>query len=160
MEALEASGRVMRGSSNLDKAELLRLVDSQNTKDSVVQVFDPSAIISDGHVLAAYVNAGVSFRNHTNISSKRQMELLLFVAMTKHIDIAIERAGIKSGDDFVVFSNSEKALRSIGSKARFSKFSHSQKERAAIAKRYGIEAADAKAMEIEIMRRMASSRLE
>ena len=108
----EASECVVKvASSGLDKEELVRKIIALNEKGDVVQLFDPKQVRGGTHLVGAYVNALNAFNEKTSISKNVATEMLLFAAMTRQINDAIKKMGIKSTKDFVVFASSEEAYR-------------------------------------------------
>ncbi len=91
--------------------ELLKKLRQLNGKSVVIQIFDPEFIINRMHILGAYANAGIAFKNGSNKTGSIAMEMLLFAAFTNQIGTAIERAGAKKSADFVLFSNDKGAFR-------------------------------------------------
>lgn len=161
MEEISTSGlTIMHGSSDLGMDELLAAITASNNAKNLVQVFDPAAIISEIHLISAYVNATAAFRNKTNISSKPYMEMLLFAALTRHINTAISTAGAKSSNDFVIFSNNKSSLKKLSSHIKMTKFVVSDKDFKQISIKLGLFGKDKKQIEKNLLMKIAASRLE
>src|ERR1700719_2837850 len=93
---------VKNASSNFDVASLVEKIKKTNTKNLVVQIFDPASLISRLHVEGAYANSIVAFKNKTNRTKSIAMEMLLFTAFTDQIEQAIERSGAKESSNFIL----------------------------------------------------------
>ncbi len=99
-------------SSKIQVKDLLRII-SKKFKKEVVQIFDPNIILSENQLSCAYLNSISVFNRKLNISKSIAMEMLLFVAMTRKIDEAIEVAGIKNNAKFVLFCDTYSTYRRI-----------------------------------------------
>ncbi|HVC58436.1 MAG TPA: KEOPS complex subunit Cgi121 [Candidatus Acidoferrales bacterium] len=101
-------------------------VKEANKEGGVLQVFDPAHVQSERQLLAAYLNARARFRSKTNRTRSVANEMLLFVALTNQLGTAIERAGAKSNDSFVVFADTKssyyKLSKMLGAAKRISKW--------------------------------------
>ncbi len=113
-EPFDPHGIVMvLASSDTGMDELLRTISGLAGGGSVVQLFDPDAITGPTHLQGAYVNAMASFKNGTNISKTRGMEMLLFASMSTQIGDAVKLAGAKTNKLFVVFSDSPRSYSTV-----------------------------------------------
>ena|SRR5271157_3316244 len=100
----------------MPKTDVGSLVDSADgicRGACVVQVFDRKAVANKTHLLGAYLNAILAFKNHTNRSKSLGMEMLLFASLTDQINDAIKTAGAKAGSKVVVFASSDVAFSKI-----------------------------------------------
>ena len=149
-------------SSNLGVNELLKSIKRLGSKNSVIQVFDNRSILSRSHLVGAYVNTLIAFKNKTNRTKSRDMEMLLFAAFTDQIGKAIETVGIKNTSKFIIFCNDPKLLNRIKKFAKIgSNFdpSFSEMNRAAKILKLQIIGKDQKQLELKVLERMALSRL-
>jgi len=106
-EALK--GAAIRRAASDEKIEgIVDKLQSLSNGRNFVQVFDPDAVINRVHLESAYLNALMAFREGTNIAKSVQMEMLLFVAMTKQVKDAIALAGAKTPKDMIIFATSAK----------------------------------------------------
>ena len=103
-ERLSKQAVIKIASSALGVQELLDRL-NRIGDDSVVQVFDTDFIINKTHLLGAYLNAVMAFKERRNIAKSASMEMLLFAAMTTQIEDAIRIVGIKSPSGFVLFAD-------------------------------------------------------
>ena len=146
-------------SSGLSLDELLFEINRVNKdKNSVVQVFDPRRVINQMHLAGAYMDTVESFKERTNISKTRGMEMLLFAAMTNQINEAIKIVGAKSSNDFVLFANNRatfnKAKRFLKSSKELARSRKAERE---IATKFGIYTRED--LDKFILQKMAVSRL-
>ena len=152
---------IKRASSNLELDELLSRIRNLSKGRNAVQVFDPDAVINTIHIKGAYINAAVSFQWHTNKARNIAVEMLLFMAMTDQVDMAIKVAGAKSNTDFIVFSNSIVLYKKI---KPLLKHVHGFKPDSSHVKaslnRYNIKYAFGKELTASILEKMAISRLD
>jgi tRNA threonylcarbamoyladenosine modification (KEOPS) complex Cgi121 subunit len=107
------SKAVIREALPVDLKKLIDRAIGISDGKRVVQVFDSSAIASRTHVLGAYLNALLAFKNHTNRAKSIGMEMLLFVSLTDQIDRALEIAGAKPDSKVVVFASGAEAFSKI-----------------------------------------------
>ena len=96
--------------------ELARLLDEQNTenqvqvldvifdvieqvqdtfKESTIQFFSQEYVLDQNHIFNASYFMEKAFLNHLNISNKKNIEFLLYLATNRQIKIGIEAFGIK-----------------------------------------------------------------
>jgi tRNA threonylcarbamoyladenosine modification (KEOPS) complex Cgi121 subunit len=98
-------------SSELSRDELVsKLVVSKGRE--MVQLFDHSESII-GRLLPAYLNAVIRYQDGNLRTKDIGKEMLLFASGTMNISSAINTCGIKSGDSFVLFSNSTRLYKRI-----------------------------------------------
>ncbi len=150
---------VKSASSEINPAVLLARAASASSRKNFVQLFDRQVIINRLHVLGAYENACATHAAGDNISKSLVMEMLLFVAMTRQINEAVEMVGIKDNRDFLVFSNSKKsydAFKGVLSKA--TDFNPLKSQSYSTAKKWGIRETDH--LDERILQMMALSRLQ
>jgi tRNA threonylcarbamoyladenosine modification (KEOPS) complex Cgi121 subunit len=102
----------------LDRA--FALMDTfQNThEDVMIQFFNKNLILNSNHIFYAFYHTFKAFRSDTNISNKRNIEFLLYLAINRQIKRAIENFGItdlivsQGVLDFCIFSRN-KNLKTI-----------------------------------------------
>ncbi|MCL4383044.1 MAG: hypothetical protein M1168_03875 [Candidatus Marsarchaeota archaeon] len=99
---------IKHASSNFEIEDMLSKLKEINTKTKFIQLFDTNSVINKEHLLCSYLNALTSFKEKQNSSKILSIEMLLFAAMTRQINLAISLAGIKNKSDFIVFSNDAK----------------------------------------------------
>ena len=96
-----------------------------NHKNSMLQFFSDKYILNQDHIFTACYYTQKAFRNKTNISKRKNIELLLYLATKRQIKKALEAFGInlKSSNiiSFVIISNennlnkiNEEILQSLG----------------------------------------------
>lgn len=107
------SETVVKEASPIDLKKLIDRTIKVNDGKNVVQVFDSEAVASRTHILGAYLNALLAFKNNTNRAKNIGMEMLLFVALTDQIHDALEVAGAKQDSRVVVFASSADAFSKI-----------------------------------------------
>ena len=94
-------------------------------KNSILQFFSDKYILNQDHIFTACYYTQKAFRNKTNISKRKNIELLLYLATKRQIKNALEAFGInlKSGNiiSFIIISNennlnkiNEEILQSLG----------------------------------------------
>ena len=128
---------ILSASSDFSIPELLAL--ATNMGPSTLQLFDPDFICCKEHILLAYMNAKSRFSDHTNRAKNIGIEMLLCASLTSQIDVAIKKAGAKSNESFVLFSDSASAYRKIADNlTKTSEFKISEKEAKVRIRRLGI----------------------
>ncbi len=150
-------------SSRHNIENLLKRLRQLNGKSTVIQIFDPKFIINRMHILGAYANAIMAFKNGSNKTDSIAMEMLLFAAFTDQIGTAIELAGAKKGCGFVVFSNNKEAFKKFREILdNDSDFKTSKAHALAASKASGVryKGVTEKGLEISILERIALSRLQ
>lgn len=153
---------VKRASSSTAMVELVKKVQELNKNGYVIQIFDSRIVLSSTHIVGAYLNAKIAFKNGSNKTKSIGMEMLLFAAITDQIDRALKISGAKKSSDFVLFYNKknlsfelEKFLR-IGTDFQPS---ISEIENAAKALGIKVDRKDRKEIDAQILQKMALSRL-
>ena len=151
------------------QSEVIKLASAKKLDDvlnavakckGTVQLFDPSMVIGRKHLLGAYLNAQLSFKEHMNIAKSMAMETLLFASMKKQIKDAIPVIGAKSGKRFVVFADSEKSFKSItGMLINVKEFSPTAAESIKAAMHYSIKAKNAKELDVIVLQKMSIARI-
>jgi tRNA threonylcarbamoyladenosine modification (KEOPS) complex Cgi121 subunit len=152
---------IERGSSKAKIGEILNIIKRIKSKKVVLQIFDSSSIANKTHLIGAYLNALIAFKNHTNRTRTPAMEMLLFAAMTRQIEDAIRIAGAKEDADFVVFSNNAAAFGKLSRliKGR-KKFDPNPAHVKGVMKKFGIKYNKAKNADVAILQKMATVRLD
>jgi tRNA threonylcarbamoyladenosine modification (KEOPS) complex Cgi121 subunit len=145
----------------LPKSDIKALVDCatrMSGNQNTVQVFDIGSIASREHLLGAYLNALLAFKNHTNRAKSIGMEMLLFTALTDQISDAVRIAGAKPGSRVVVFASSQAEFSKIAPMLKdVADFNPSEAHRDSVLRRLGIKnTGDAHE---QILQAMAVSRL-
>lgn len=158
---LEFKDFVVKTASSKKKVdELLDSIRTLNNKNTVVQIFDNKSIVNRTHLIGAYANALIAFKNHTNKTKNMEMEMLLFAAMTDQIGRAIEIAGAKTNSKFVLFSNKKSALNKLRYIKVISDFNPSTAIERRVAKSIGIKFdSKGKTITTTVLQKMALSRL-
>lgn len=145
----------------LPKSDIHALIDRVTTVSKgthVVQLFDPASIANKTHILGAYLNALLAFKNHTNRSKSIGMEMLLFVSLTDQIHLAIEIAGAKPDSKVVVFASGADAFSKMAPMLKsVADFNPGSAHQGAVLKRLGVK--NAGGAYNSIMQAMAVSRL-
>lgn len=151
---------VKRASSKKSLAELLKSVKEANGKGATVQIFDSKSIANRTHLIGAYLNSLIAFKNHTNKTKSMAMEMVLFAAMTDQIDTALNLVGAKSSADFIIFSDKRRALERISPiLKKKSDFEPATAHVRSVARRFGIRATDAAKINAGLLQKMSLSRL-
>ncbi len=109
MRTLSSGLIVIEAESASGAKELLGKASSKET----LQLFDPKSVFSIEHLMLAYENATIAFKNHTNRSRSKSTEMLLFASAQRQISEAIRLSGAKEGSRFILFTDSGKALKRI-----------------------------------------------
>lgn len=94
-------------SSNIQT--LLELSNSLSDSDKFILLLENKEMILK-RIIPGYINAKLRQYEKLMRSSSLQKETLLFIVGTMNIKNAIENAGAKSENDFLVFGNSERLL--------------------------------------------------
>jgi tRNA threonylcarbamoyladenosine modification (KEOPS) complex Cgi121 subunit len=146
-------------SSSIRLEKLIGELGKINTKNNVVQIFDPKKVVNKTHLLGAYLNALQSFKNKSNISNSLGIEMLLFAAMTRQINDGIAKIGAKSPNGFIVFADSKASYLKI---KKFlneeEEFNPKISEQMKVAKGFGIN--QEKELDQFLLQKIAMSRLE
>jgi tRNA threonylcarbamoyladenosine modification (KEOPS) complex Cgi121 subunit len=155
IEKLEREHVILEASSDIGIKELFGTI-KRRSRGRTIQIFDPSCIISKTHIIGAYINAMLVFREGANLTKSRSMEMLLFVAMSKKIDEAIKLAGAKSNSSFIIFCDSKSSYERVSDLiSKTHQFRASSDESSGAAKRLGVASTDDKS----VLEAMTLSRL-
>lgn len=149
--------------------EVIKLASAKNLEDvlkaaskckGTVQLLEPSMVISRKHLLGAYLNARLSFKEHTNIAKSMAMEMLLFASMRKQIKDAIPVIGAKDPQNFVAFADNTKSFNHIATLLTdIREFKPATTESIKTAKNYSIDARNAKELDTLVLQKMAVARI-
>ena len=69
----------------------------------VIQVFDATAIYGKAHLISATTHAQRAFKQGTNASNSLALEILLYAAGERQIQKAIQKIGVKKGEQEIAF---------------------------------------------------------
>lgn len=153
---------INKASTDLSIEELVGKLVRINKGSTVMQIFDSRAIASKVHLVGAYANSVIAFKNNSNKTKSLSMEMLLFASMTDQIEEAIKIAGAKRNDSFVFFCNTKTIPIAIKKLLKVkSNFDPSIAETLNALAILGINARKENRQEIDalILQRMALSRL-
>lgn len=89
----------LRCSSSLPLQSIFPLLRSCGVAATIVE---PSVIFSLDHLSLAAALTGKSMADGTAVSARPEMEFLMWLACAPHADKAIERAGAKKSEDFIL----------------------------------------------------------
>lgn len=134
---------IKRGSSKIELDKLLLELRKLDDK-AVIQLFDSDAIKGRAHLVGAYTNAVIAFKNGTNRSKNKAMEMLLFAGMTDQIDVALKRIGAKDRNNFILFCSNSKLLPKLAKLMKLNDFKSISNRR----------------RDLQVLQSMALSRLE
>jgi tRNA threonylcarbamoyladenosine modification (KEOPS) complex Cgi121 subunit len=150
---------IKEASSKFRIEELLKITAEINeTKGSTVQIFYPDMVIDEIHLAGAYTNAVAAFKSHKNISKSIATEMLLFAAMTRQINDAIELVGAKSNKKFILFASNSSAYNKAKKVLDHVKeYKVTEKHSMDTAKKFGIDAK--KDLDLFVLQKMAVSGL-
>lgn len=130
---------IKEASTKLSIDQLLEEIKKVASRKVALQIFDPDSVINKVHLIGAYINATVAFKNHSNKANNLSLEMLLFAAMTNQINVAIEKVGAKSSSKILVFSNDKKSFRKISKfLTNVKDFNRKKAQSIAIAQKFGI----------------------
>lgn len=95
---------IIEGEVNADDLDsfLNELGDIEEGYEAVVQGFDARYLASQRHIISAVEKARRAFHQGENVAEELGMEIMLYVAGTRQIDVATE-AGLKKGEQDAVF---------------------------------------------------------
>ncbi len=141
----------------VSKEKLFERLSALQAKGHVIQLFDADAVIDELHLNAAYENALRTFDEGTNISRNVAVEMLLFAAFTTQIGEAVKLAGFRDGSG-VLFSAGRNGAKLLGKLVVPSGELEPGQNHEAI-KRYGMEKVSPEKIDLEILTKMAESRL-
>ena len=141
----------------VSKEKLFERLSALQAKGHVIQLFDADAVIDELHLNAAYENALRTFDEGTNISRNVAVEMLLFAAFTTQIGEAVKLAGFRDGSG-VLFSAGRNGAKLLGKLVVPDGELEPGQNHEAI-KRYGMEKVSPEKIDLEILTKMAESRL-
>ena len=141
----------------VSKEKLFERLSALQAKGYAVQLFDADAVIDQLHLNAAYENALRAFEDGTNISRSVAVEMLLFAAFTTQIGEAVKLAGFRDGSA-VLFSADGKGAKLLG-KLVIPEGELGPGQNPAAIKRYGMGKIGPEKIDLEILTKMAESRL-
>ncbi len=158
MLGIEYKDFIMKSASSKNSIDdIIRLAKGIN---GTVQIFGSRHIADRTHLVGAYANALIAFKNHTNKTRSLGMEMLLFAAMTDQIEVAIEISGARSSSDFIIFAEKKEALnllKPLLSKSR--DFDPSPSHIRYVARFFGIKGNAVLDIDAMLLQKMALSRL-
>ena len=158
-DGFDASGVVIKTVSlSMEIGDFLNLAKKSGGRGEVVQLFDPDAIIGRGHILYAYLNSLLAFREGSNRSKSVGLEMLLFAAMTRQISEAIKRVGAKTKDDVLLFATRSSYTYVKKYTRREEEFRPTKRHRAEAAARLGVLTGTR--LDTAMLNRMSSIRLD
>lgn len=150
-----------RASSRLGLDELLSEIGKIKSSKICMQLFDPDYIVNKTHIVGSYSNALLAFECGTNKADSIAMEMLLFAALTDQIKSAVSKAGAKSSNDFIIFSNEARSFRTIKKYlSNVRGFEPSIDHVKKTARLLGVELGRNKTVDESILERLALSRLD
>ena len=139
------------------KEKLFERLSALQAKGNAVQLFNADAVIDELHLNAAYENAMRAFEEGTNIARNVAVEMLLFAAFTTQIGEAVKLAGF-GGGSAVLFSADGNGAKLLD-KLVAPEGELGTKPNPAAIRRYGMEEISPEKIDLEILTRMAESRL-
>ncbi len=131
---------IKKASSAAKIDDILNEISGINKKGSgLIQIFNTDSVISRVHLLGAYADAAMAFKEKRNVSSTVAVEMLLYAAMTRQIGDAIKMMGAKSNRSFVLFASSQAALSKLKDTIKIQgDFNPTQTKSLEVAKRFEI----------------------
>ena len=153
---------VKLASANADEKTILERLGLVKSRSSAVQLFDENFVVSRNHLIGAYVNALIAFKNGSNRTGSLALEMLLFAAMTEQIGDALRIAGLKGGGNFIIFSSNVSIPSKLGELVSLHEdFRPSLAEMRDRAVSLGINAKNMKSAEIDeaLLQKIALARL-
>jgi len=77
--------------------ELFRIINKMQDKfeDSIIQLFNDEYVVNNKHIFYAIYFSEKAFKQKINISNKKSIEFLLYLAANRQIKIALQSFGIK-----------------------------------------------------------------
>ena len=139
------------------KEKLFERLSKLQARGNALQLFDIDAVIDPLHLDAAYENALRTFEEGTNIARSIAVEMILFTAFTTQIGEAVRLAGFKK-DRAILFSADGKGAKLLGRLVVPEAELEPEPNPVAI-KRYGMARISPEKIDLEILTRMAESRL-
>ncbi|MFX0026075.1 MAG: KEOPS complex subunit Cgi121 [Candidatus Hermodarchaeota archaeon] len=74
--------------------EFFKIIEEKENNDLVIQIFNNKFVLNSEHVFNACYFLQKAFLNNINISNKKNIELLLYLATNRQIKVAIQDFGI------------------------------------------------------------------
>jgi KEOPS complex subunit Cgi121 len=96
---MKCSAVGVRGDIGPVRAFVKRLREVAQELDLEAQAFDADLVFGAEHLLVAWEHAERAFERGTSVASDRMMELLLFASGERQITAALEKLGLKEGQD-------------------------------------------------------------
>ncbi len=96
---MKCSAVGVRGDVGPVRAFVKRLREVAQGLGLEAQAFDADLVFGAEHLLVAWEHAERAFERGTNVASDRMMEVLLFAAGERQITAALEKLGLKEGQD-------------------------------------------------------------
>lgn len=78
--------------------QFFKIIEEKKNNDLVIQIFNNKHVLNSEHVFNACYFLQIAFLNNINISNKKNIELLLYLATKRQIKIAIQDFGINEGE--------------------------------------------------------------
>lgn len=78
--------------------QFFKIIEDKKNNDLVIQIFNNKHVLNSEHVFNACYFLQKAFLNNINISNKKNIELLLYLATKRQIKIAIQDFGINEGE--------------------------------------------------------------
>ncbi|MFX1493514.1 MAG: KEOPS complex subunit Cgi121 [Promethearchaeota archaeon] len=78
----------------LTLTQFFEVIEEKETNDLIIQIFNNKYVLNSEHVFNACYFLQKAFLNNINISKKKSIELLLYLATNRQIKIAIQDFGI------------------------------------------------------------------
>jgi len=78
--------------------QFFKIIEDKKSNDLVIQIFNNKYVLNSEHVFNACYFLQKAFLNNINISNKKNIELLLYLATKRQIKIAIQDFGINEGE--------------------------------------------------------------
>jgi KEOPS complex subunit Cgi121 len=82
---------------------LKRIIILSNRYDMVIQVVNADFVYGKDHLFSAVEHAIRSFKNRVNSLNSLSLEMLLYASVERQIQKAIEKIGIKNGNQKIAF---------------------------------------------------------
>ncbi|MGB5910844.1 MAG: KEOPS complex subunit Cgi121 [Promethearchaeia archaeon] len=78
--------------------QFFKIIEEKEYNDLIIQIFNNKHVLNSEHVFNACYFLQKAFLNNINISNKKNIELLLYLATKRQIKIAIQDFGINEGE--------------------------------------------------------------
>jgi KEOPS complex subunit Cgi121 len=92
-----------RGSINDIDLFVERLVVFSKKENLVIQVFDATVVYGKDHLISATIHAQRAFEQGRNATNSLALEILLYAAGEQQIQKAIQKIGVKKGEQEIAF---------------------------------------------------------